>query len=91
MNDTDEDSSSDYESEDEEVASITQTMSQPIQIQRPQYEVNIDFDEASAAWRTNKHRNGQSWIYNRVLPDLTSSVADRVKTRRCAAAATTTK
>lgn len=31
--------------------------------QNSEYEVNIDFDEASAAWRSNKLRRGESWIY----------------------------
>lgn len=30
---------------------------------RPLYEVNIDFDEASAAWNRNKRRVGQSYEY----------------------------
>jgi len=29
----------------------------------PKYEVNIDFDEASRAWRANKRRVGESWVY----------------------------
>ena len=29
------------------------------------YEVNIDFDEASAAWRSNKRRVGESWVYRK--------------------------
>ena len=30
---------------------------------RPVYEVNIDFDEASAAWNRNKRRVGQCYEY----------------------------
>ena len=32
------------------------------------YEVNIDFDEASAAWRSNKRRVGESWVYSVARP-----------------------
>jgi hypothetical protein len=28
-------------------------------------QVNIDFDEASAAWRSNKRRVGESWVYRK--------------------------
>jgi len=31
----------------------------------PRYEVNIDFDEASEAWRANKRRIGEQWAYRR--------------------------
>jgi hypothetical protein len=29
------------------------------------FEVNIDFDEASVAWRSNKRRVGESWVYRK--------------------------
>jgi len=48
--DSDNDSTSDYGSYDGEYM-------------KPRYEVNIDFDEASAAWRANKRRVGESWVY----------------------------
>ena len=35
-----------------------QTRSQTNAINMPLYEVNIDFDEASTAWRTNKKSTG---------------------------------
>jgi hypothetical protein len=55
-NDSDNDCTSDYEIEDEEVQQYTQYMS-------PKYEVYFDFDEASSAWRANKRRVGESWVY----------------------------
>lgn len=30
---------------------------------QPLYDVNIDFDEASAAWNRNKRRVGQCYVY----------------------------
>ena len=94
-NDSDNDSTSDYEIEDEEVQQYTQYMS-------PKYEVDIDFDEASAAWRANKRRVGESWVYKlnpkhpenfrlEIIDDAvklvtehvdSSSVASRVKQNR---------
>ncbi len=44
----------------------------------PKYEVNIDFDEASAAWRSNKRRVGESWVYIKPIVH-TDSIASRVK------------
>ena len=29
----------------------------------PKYDVNIDFDNASRAWRSNKRRDGEGWVY----------------------------
>ena len=29
----------------------------------PKYDVDIDFDNASRAWRSNKRRDGESWVY----------------------------
>jgi hypothetical protein len=60
-NESDNDSTSDYESEDEEVYQYTCDSVLPVTL--PLYEVNIDFDEASAAWRSNKRRVGESWVY----------------------------
>ena len=97
-NDSDNDSTSDYEIEDEEVQQYTQYMS-------PKYEVDIDFDEASVAWRANKRRVGESWVYKlnpkhpenfrfdivddavksvtaHVNANVASSVASRVKQHR---------
>jgi hypothetical protein len=60
------DSSSDYY---EEVDEIPQ-----------KYEVKIDFDEASIAWRANKRRVGESWVYTKTSPpSQTGSIASRVK------------
>ena len=51
----------------------------------PKYEVNIDFDLASEAWRANKYRVGESWKYkkNAFCGDTsTSTIASRIKDRR---------
>ena len=57
---SDDDDSLDYSPEDEEVQQYTNNTF-----------VNIDFDEASEAWRANKHRVGQQWAYRRpVKPEL---------------------
>jgi hypothetical protein len=29
----------------------------------PKYDVSIDFDAASSAWRANKKRRGESYVY----------------------------
>ena len=60
--DSDNDSTSTYDSEDEykEVQSYTENRFHSI---APKYEVHIDFDEASIAWRANKRRVGESWVY----------------------------
>jgi hypothetical protein len=75
--DIDYDSSSDYYEEVDE--------------NTPKYEVNIDFDEASIAWRANKRRVGESWVYKKptrqtkklvpasTLVTTNSSIASRVK------------
>jgi hypothetical protein len=51
----------------------------------PRYPVNIDFDEASIAWRANKIRVGESWSYKPTHPPVqtsqSSSIASRVKER----------
>ena len=60
-NDSDNDSTSDYEIEDEEVQQYTRDSF--ISLQTPKYEVDIEFDEASVAWRSNKRRVGESWVY----------------------------
>lgn len=87
-NDSDNDSSSDYEMEDEEVQQYTcRTF---ISLDSPKYEVDIDFDEASTAWRANKRRVGEGWVYklNPEHPENigfdvdASSVASRVKNNR---------
>ena len=80
LNTEDYDSSSDYDSEDE------------VEEQAPKYDVNIDFDEASTAWRSNKQRIGQVWLYklNPKHPDniesattaCENSIASRVKAHR---------
>ena len=56
------------ETEDTEVRTYTNRAFRSI---TPKYEVNIDFDEASAAWRSNKRRRGESWVY--IKPRLTRS------------------
>jgi len=82
-NDSDNDSTSDYEIEDDE---------EVYQYMTPKYEVNIDFDEASAAWRSNKHRVGESWVYKLnpkhpenirfdIIDDAVKSVASHVASR----------
>lgn len=68
--DIDYDSSSDYYEEVDEIPS--------------KYEVFIDFDEASIAWRANKRRVGESWVYTkpsrkRTAPEQPGSIASRVK------------
>lgn len=66
---SDNDSTSDYE-----IEQYTRGSFLPITL--PRYEVNIDFDEASAAWRSNKRRVGESWTYTRPRP---SQVKETVK------------
>jgi hypothetical protein len=51
MNDSDDDNSSDYEEEEE------------YHYLSPKYDVSIDFDESSVAWRSNKLREGERWVY----------------------------
>ncbi len=34
----------------------------------PKYDVAIDFDAASAAWRANKKRHGESYVYTCTQP-----------------------
>ena len=44
----------------------------------PKYDVDIDFDYASAAWRTNKRRCGEGWVYKiKIEPKKTSLVVAR--------------
>ena len=87
----DNDSTSDYEFEEEEVQQYIRDSFTPIAL--PRYEVNIDFDEASAAWRSNKRRVGESWVYKRptkakehaaslVSAHIANSIASRVKENR---------
>lgn len=66
--DSDNDSTSTYDSEeeDEEIKSYTKNIFQAI---APKYEVHIDFDEASTAWRSNKRRVGESWVYKKKVND----------------------
>lgn len=59
----DNDSTSDYEVDDEEVQQYTRDSFLPVTL--PRYEVEIDFDDASTAWRSNKRRVGESWVYTR--------------------------
>lgn len=84
---SDNDSSSDYEIEDEEVQQYTRNSFLPVTL--PRYEVNIDFDEASAAWRSNKRRVGESWVYKLnpkhpenfrfdIIDDAVASVASHI-------------
>jgi hypothetical protein len=84
-NDSDNDSTSDYGSEDDEDV-------QQYNYMTPKYEVNIDFDGASAAWRANKRRVGESWVYKLnpkhpeninydIIDDAVKSVTSHVATR----------
>jgi hypothetical protein len=38
----------------------------------PKYAVNIDFDDASRAWRANKRRVGESWVYKSTGTETTT-------------------
>ena len=87
---SDNDSTSDYEIEDEEVQQYTRNSFLPVTL--PRYEVNIDFDEASAAWRSNKRRVGESWVYKlnpkhpenfrfEIIDDAVASVTSHVASR----------
>ena len=50
------------------------------QSQPPQkYEVHIDFDDASKAWRSNKRRVGESWEYIARTPERISEAITEVK------------
>lgn len=60
---TDDDDSLNYSTDDEEVQQYTCSTFIP---PPPRYAVNIDFDEASDAWRVNKRRIGEQWAYRRV-------------------------
>jgi len=86
----DTDSTSDYDSEDEEVQQYTRNSFFPVTL--PKYEVNIDFDGASTAWRSNKRRVGESWVYKLnprhpenikmdIVDDAVASVASHVASR----------
>ena len=86
----DTDSTSDYDSEDEEVQQYTRNSFIPVTL--PRYEVNINFDEASAAWRSNKRRVGESWVYKLnpkhpdnfrfdIIDDAVASVTSHVASR----------
>ena len=55
---SDNDSASSYDNNDAAKEEWTKYMP-------PKYEVNIDFDEASKAWRENKRRAGESWVYRK--------------------------
>lgn len=76
--DSDNDSTSDYGSDDEVYFDTIDSI--------PKYEVNIDFDEASTAWRANKRRVGESWVYKLnpkhirldIVDDAIKSVASHV-------------
>ena len=74
--DSDNDSTSTYNSkddddEDEEVQYYTKNIFQPI---AQKYEVCIDFDEARAAWRSNKRRVGESWVYKKKVNEMRPTV-----------------
>ena len=78
------DSTSNYEGEEEEDFVEEEDVEE---VQPPKYEVVIDFDEASNAWRANKRRVGESWEYVSPRNHLKrkcneSSIADRVKSVR---------
>lgn len=89
--DSDNDSTSSYDSDDVEEEQEYQRQKWT---HRPKYEVNIDFDEASRAWRENKRRVGESWVYKtKPEPKKTttiqeSSVASRLVRRTARVAAT---
>ena len=88
--DSDNDSTSTYDTEDEEMQIYTNNIFRTI---RPKYEVNIDFDEASAAWRSNKRRVGESWVYVKPTPNVKTSASNerrspRIKLREAAACST---
>lgn len=76
VGDSDNDSTSTYDSdeeeEDEEIKSYTKNIFQAI---APKYEVHIDFDEASAAWRSNKRRVGESWVYKKKVNERPQVIA----------------
>jgi hypothetical protein len=66
---SDNDSTSSYDSDDlKEEEEKLQEWAQQYRFMQPKYEVNIDFDEASKAWRENKRRVGESWVYKREKP-----------------------
>jgi hypothetical protein len=60
---SDNDSTSSYDSDD--VAAEEDQQQYYMTHIQPKYEVNIDFDEASKAWRENKRRAGESWVYKK--------------------------
>lgn len=60
---SDDDDSLNYGTDDEEVQQYTCSTFIP---PPPRYAVNIDFDDASEAWRANKRRIGEQWAYRRV-------------------------
>jgi hypothetical protein len=77
---SDNDSTSTYDSDDAQEEEEYQR-----QYDQPKYEVNIDFDEASEAWRANKRKVGESWVYKKENPyrknaatNSSSSVASRL-------------
>ena len=86
------DSTSDYEEEEEFEPSTQYKYQSDATILAPKYEVRIDFDEASSAWRANKRRVGESWVYKtatkRRLSTTTadSSIGNRIKSLRRTAA-----
>lgn len=66
---SDNDNTSSYDSDDlKEEEEKLQEWAQQYRFMQPKYEVNIDFDEASKAWRENKRRVGESWVYKREKP-----------------------
>lgn len=46
-----------------EQATTTTRHQYNLRSKQPLYDVNIDFDEASAAWNRNKRRVGQCYVY----------------------------
>jgi len=55
----------------------TQTLLNATNTLKLEYEVNIDFDEASKAWRANKRRVGESWVYVKPKAKRSSSRGKR--------------
>ena len=74
---SDNDSTSSYDSDDVEEE---QKLLLQYQYMPPKYEVNIDFDEASKAWRENKRRVGESWVYKKEKSER-KNASNKIKTK----------